>query len=412
MMRTLLLCIGLTTCITWAAERQSFATESPQSNVATNLQGVKVVKFTFGTPTSVTRTGFVKVTSKDEFTVQKGYGFRSTKGLLGYDRGGSEIVLPKDEYTASVYGAYRTTSDITCTLVEGTSENAFVVALPDGEYTVWLIACDAECDPPLFTVWANRYKKLDVRIPRRAFVFMEPFQARAIDGRLRIEFKGPHGWILNGLVIGQEGPGLAEVITKVERDIFFLTEQELPNWHEVKSEPANPPLDWSASEQQRGYVVFPVDYTELVTPTFVPTRKAIGKPLTAFATPGEFEPATFCISSHKELGRVTLELSDFVSVKTKRTIARENVKVGVVRCWPQCVSGWGGKGEYYIVPEMIEPPSKRASRIQAGQLKQWWLTVHVPPDTPAGRYRMSLTVRPEKAPPSVLQWRLLVLPLN
>ena len=402
MMRTLLLCIGLTTCTTWAAERQSAATISPQSNVATNLQGAKVVKFTFGTPTSVTRAGFVKVTVKDAFTPEKGYGFKSTQGLVAYDRGGSEITRPKDAYTASVYGAYRTTSDLTCALVEGTRDNAFVVALPDGEYTVWLIVGDPECDPPLFEVWANGHKKLDVRIPRRAFVFMEPFQALATDGRLRIEFKGPHGWILNGLVIGQEGPGLAEVINKVERDIFFLTEQELPNWHEVKSEPANPRLDWSTSEKQRGYVVFPVDYTEPVTPTFIPARKAIGRPLTAFATPGEFEPVTFCISSHKELGHVTLELSDFVADKTKRTIAKENVKVGIVRCRPQRVSGWGGKGEYYVVPEMIEPPSKRASRMQAGQLKQWWLTVHVPPGTPAGRYRMSLTVRPEKSPPSVL----------
>lgn len=411
-MRLLLLFIGLVTSVTWAAERQSVTAENPQSNATTNLQGAKVVKFTFGTPTSVTRTGFVKVTIKDAFTPEKGCGFKSTQGLVAYDRGGSEIVRPKDEYTASVYGAYRTTSDLTCALVEGTNDNAFVVALPDGEYTVWLIACDAECDPPLFEVWANGEKKLDVRTPRRAFVFMEPFQALATDGRLRIELKGPHGWILNGLIIGQEGPGLAEVITKVERDIFFLTDQEIPNWHEVKSDPANPLLEWRASEKQKGYVVFPVDYTEMVTPTFVPPRKAIGKPLTAFATPGEFEPATFCVSSHKELGHVILELSDFVADKTKRTIAKENVKVGIVRCWPQRVSGWGGKGEYYVVPEMIEPPSKRASHMKAGQLKQWWLTVHVPPDTPAGRYRMSLTVRPEKAPTTVLELHLLVLPFQ
>ncbi len=62
-----------------------------------------------------------------------------------------------------------------------------------------------------------------------------------------------------------KGPGLAEVISKVERDMFFLTEQELPNWHEVESEPVNPPLAWTASERQKGYVVFPVDYTEPVS---------------------------------------------------------------------------------------------------------------------------------------------------
>ena len=194
----------------------------------------EVRRFAFGTPTSVTRAGFTKVTVKDVFTPEKGYGFQSAEGLRAFDRGGSKIERPKDEYTASVYGAYRTTSDITCALVEGRSDNAFLVALPDGEYTVWLIAGDAEWDPPLFEVWANGQKKLDVRIPRARFVFMEPFQARATGGQLRIELKGPHGWILSGLVIGKEGPELAEVVAKLERDIFFLTDPELPKWKEVK----------------------------------------------------------------------------------------------------------------------------------------------------------------------------------
>ena len=180
----------------------------------------------------------------------------------------------------------------------------------------------------------------------------------------------------------------------------------------MKSEPAYPPLVWSESEQRRGYIVFPVDYTEPITPTFVPVRSTIGKPMTTFATPGEFEPATFCISSCKDLGNVTVELSDFVAEGPRQKITRQHVKVGIVRCWPQRVSGWGGKGEYYVVPEMIELPSERTSHMQANRVKQWWLTVYVEPDTPAGRYRMSLTLRPEKAPPTVLQWRLLVLPVQ
>jgi hypothetical protein len=369
-------------------------------------------RFAFGTPKSVTRTGFTKVTVRDAYTLEKGYGFLSTQGLEAFDRGGSEIVRPKDEYTASVYGAYRTTSDLTCALIEGTTNNAFQVTLPDGEYTIWLIASDAEWDPPLFEVWANGEEKLEVRIPRARFVFMEPFQARATEGRLQIEFKGPHGWILSGLVIGKEGPALTEMVAEMDRDIFFLTQPERGNWKEAKSEPENAPLEWTPAEQQRGYIVFRVDYTEQITPTFVPLRATIGRPLTAFATPGEFEPATFCVAAHADLGAVKLELVDFVEERTERTIASKNVDVGIVRCWPQRESSWGTKGNYRIVPEMIEPPAGRACRLAAGQIKQWWLTVHVPPETPAGRYRMSLTLRPERASPTVLELRLLVLPFQ
>src|ERR1039457_2674903 len=91
------------------------------------------------------------------------YQLRAWKPLTG---AALKSFAPKDEYTASVYGAYRTTSDLTCALIEGTTNNAFQVTLPDGEYTIWLIANDAEWDPPLFEVWANGEKKLDVRIPR------------------------------------------------------------------------------------------------------------------------------------------------------------------------------------------------------------------------------------------------------
>ena len=208
-LKALSLCIVLTACAALAADDASALAGIPQRDTAAHLQSAKMTGFCFGTPTSVTRSGFVKVTDKDAFTPERGYGFQSIEGLLAYDRGGAKIVRPKDEYTASVYGAYGTTSDLTCALVEGTHNNAFLVALPDGAYTVWVIASDAEWDPPLFEVWADRQKKLDVRIPRARFVFMEPFQARATDGRLRIELKGPHGWILNGLVIGQAGPELA-----------------------------------------------------------------------------------------------------------------------------------------------------------------------------------------------------------
>jgi len=386
-----------------------------------DAEEAKVLRFTFGTPGSVTRAGFTQVTVKDAFTPAKGFGFQSTRDLLAYDRGGARIERPKDEYTASVYGAYRTTSDLTAALVEGQSDNAFVVALPDGDYTVWLIAADAEWDPPLFEVWANGAKKLDVRIPRARFVFMAPFQARATGGELRIELKGPHGWILSALLIGKEGPALAEAAAKAERDIFFLTDEELPNWKEQKPAAANPPLALTPAEKERGYVLFPVDYSEPVAPAFVPARAAVGKPLTAFATPGEIEPASFCVLASKDLGRVTVEWGDFAGEQRGQRISRQNVSAGIVRCWPQRAGDSGGKGTFRVVPEKIEPvsgygagPTHSHALIPppAQTVSQWWLTLRVPAGTPAGRYRAAITVRPEKAPPSTLEWRLLVLPFQ
>ncbi len=111
-----LILIELVACAASAAEGQPTAPEKSQAALAGTGQNATVAKFSFGTPTSVTRAGFTKVTVKDAFTPEKGYGFQSTQGLRAFDRGGSKIEPPKDAYTASVYGAYRTTSDITCAL--------------------------------------------------------------------------------------------------------------------------------------------------------------------------------------------------------------------------------------------------------------------------------------------------------
>jgi hypothetical protein len=50
--------------------------------------------------------------------------------------------------------------------------------------------------------------------------------------------------------------------------------------------------------------------------------------------------------------------------------------------------------------------------VTAGETKQWWLTVQVPEHTPPGRYRMTLRLLPAQAVPTVLEWRLLVLPFQ
>ena len=47
------------------------------------------------------------------------------------------------------------------------------------------------------------------------------------------------------------------------------------------------------------------DITERVGPKYVPSRASVGKPLTAFAAPGEFEPAAFCIRATRDLGSVS-----------------------------------------------------------------------------------------------------------
>ncbi|MBI2298627.1 MAG: hypothetical protein HYU66_06690 [Armatimonadetes bacterium] len=323
-----------------------------------------VARFDFGTPDSAIRPGFTRVTPADVFSAAKGYGFESGDGLTAYDRGGSQIALPADAHTASAYGASRSTTDLTCDLIEGERDNAFVVSLPDGDRTVWLIAGDPDWDPPLFEVWAGGRKQLDVRVPRARFVNVGSFRAQAVGGLLRIELKGSRGWLLNGLVIGQDGAELDDVVGKLRRDIFFLTDPELPNWREETPAPPARPLTWSAAEQQRGYVIFPVDYTQPVVRSFVPVREAVGRPLTAFATPGEFEPASFCVFARSDLGEVKVELASFTD-GNRHSIGPEHVTAGTVRCVPKLVAARERAGEHARVAPAGPPVHAPAAGGQA-----------------------------------------------
>ncbi len=79
-------------CIAASRQASSAADKAPLSVGAPNGPTATVRAFQFGTPNSSTRAGFTKVTAKDAFTPEKGYGFQFTQGLLAYDRGGSEIV--------------------------------------------------------------------------------------------------------------------------------------------------------------------------------------------------------------------------------------------------------------------------------------------------------------------------------
>ncbi|MBN1676151.1 MAG: hypothetical protein JXR37_34220 [Kiritimatiellae bacterium] len=364
----------------------------------------QVLVYDFGTEQSVTYPGSTKVTPKDVFSAERGYGFDSADGLQAFDRGGWK----KEAKKGSRRGPQRSTSRMTADLIEGVRENAFSAAMPDGDYTVWLIACDASWTPPLFDVHSAGRKQLDVRIPRNLFVYMEPFETRAAGGRLRVEFKGAHGWIASGLVIGKPGRDLDKVVAALEQESFFETPEDAGKWKEVPHKPRHEPPVLTAAERAQGYVTFVRDCTDPAYPASVPARAEIGAPIKTFATPGEFEPGSFCVYPGKALGAVAVELTDFAGEDGRR-ISRENVKVGIVRCWPQR----GGRDDtYQVIPELIDPPQGRACVVKAGETKQWWLTVHVPEDAAAGRYRATVTVRPQHAPAASFEWRLLVLPFT
>jgi hypothetical protein len=77
------LCLALELVAGVTAPSLSAANQPASSSSAMDQTTARVAAFQFGTPDSATRAGFTKITIKDAYTAEKGYGFESTQGLVG-----------------------------------------------------------------------------------------------------------------------------------------------------------------------------------------------------------------------------------------------------------------------------------------------------------------------------------------
>lgn len=161
------------------------------------------------------------------------------------------------------------------------------------------------------------------------------------------------------------------------------------------------------SQRQRGYVLFSRAYHEAFPPNYEPTHEDIGRPLTVWATPGEYEPATFGVYTLKPLKQARVEVGTLRRAGGGR-IEASQVDVRLVRCWPQRTD-WQSTS-FRMVPELLEPAAK--ADLPDDRITQYWLTLQVPKGTPAGDYRGMVTFRAANAASSQLKFLLKVLPFT
>ena len=159
-------------------------------------------------------------------------------------------------------------------------------------------------------------------------------------------------------------------------------------WKELKYvDPAPPPV-LSEAERRRGYLVFQRPITEPVFAETHPLPYERVVQLTAFATPGEFEPVTLSLYPVRDLVDFTVRCSDLVA-GTER-IASAAVDVRLVTYWNIRYPRYASDGTYRRLPELLERVTLHSS--PKGECQRWWLTVHVPERTKAGVYRGTVTL--------------------
>ncbi|NIA06076.1 MAG: hypothetical protein GWP14_00305 [Actinobacteria bacterium] len=170
--------------------------------------------------------------------------------------------------------------------------------------------------------------------------------------------------------------------------------------HEEK----HPPAPLSDEDRNRGYTVFKRGDPAGIYPTSYPAPGELIQDLKTFATPGEYEPVDFALYPLKDLQQVRVEVSDLADEKG-RVLSKDCIDVRSVKCWIQAAAR-----SYKVVPELLDKTGPLDLKAKVPQ--QYWLTFHVPSDTPAGKYKGKITITPENGPSSEIMLGLRVLPFT
>jgi hypothetical protein len=177
---------------------------------------------------------------------------------------------------------------------------------------------------------------------------------------------------------------------------------------EASPRPQTKKAPLNKSQRARGYVLFSRVYHEAFPYNYEPPKEDIGRPLYVWATPGEDEPATFGVYTLKPLQKAHVKVGLLSRVGGGGVINPSSVEVRLARFWPQRTEDQSAT--YRLIPELLEPVT--TATIPTGRISQYWLTLHIPPGTPAGDYRGLVTYQPENAQASQLKLLVKVLPFR
>ena len=177
---------------------------------------------------------------------------------------------------------------------------------------------------------------------------------------------------------------------------FFLID------HEENLKPPTP----TAAQIKAGYLWFSRNYLEEVYYNSVPRPFEIGAELKLFATPGEYEPATFAVLPLADLTGATVTISNLRG-SGGAVIPGSSIEIRMTRQLARGVEPF----TYMIGPEALTLLDKGVD-IPKNRTTQFWLTLHVPDAQAAGEYRGTVTFKPANHPSAEIPIQVVVLPFQ
>ncbi len=143
------------------------------------------------------------------------------------------------------------------------------------------------------------------------------------------------------------------------------------------------------AERQWGYLLFQRPITEPVYANTHPRADERVVSLSAFGTPGEFEPVTISLYPIRDLKNMTVTCSDLIS--NNFSIPASQIDIRIQTYWNVAFPRYASRDTYRRVPELLEKVTAHSSAAQ--ECQRWWLTVRVPEDAKPRLYQGTVTLQ-------------------
>ena len=150
----------------------------------------------------------------------------------------------------------------------------------------------------------------------------------------------------------------------------------------------NPEIVPTEMEKKLGFIVFGRPITETVYPQSIPLPDERISSLSAFGTPGEFEPVTFSIYPLKNLKDIRVDTSALNS--DKNLIPSENIDTRLVVYRNINYPHYSVPGIYRRMPELLEKVT--LNNAPAKECQRYWLKIKVPGNATPGLYHGTVNI--------------------
>ncbi|MDH5768611.1 MAG: DUF6067 family protein, partial [Nitrospirota bacterium] len=160
------------------------------------------------------------------------------------------------------------------------------------------------------------------------------------------------------------------------------------------------------SDKSVGYMLFsrsPLDY---VFSESRPKESEIIDHVSITVVRNEFEPVTFSLYPLRNLGKVTISISNLKG--TSSTISKDKIKIAYVENVQDSLGLQAGK--FYSLPALIKPGNQ--VEVEEGKCQRFWLTIRINDNVLPGVYKGKITISPQNGREKSLPFQVNVMPIS